>query len=259
MGVGAIHPGDICTILGTTCATNIVTDVIEAGKENSRFEKHILDNMYVDLKPTMSGTTNIDWLFQTVAKDLSYQEVDENLITLPPVPTGVIYHPHLSTAGERSPFYDSNARSSFFGLNNGTDRFSMIKSVYEGIGFSIRDCLEYANVNENSVIYLAGGGAASKAWKQIIADITGLTIVVLEGTEFAAKGSVMGMAVTLGLYETFEDATRSMTHANEVYHPINESVVIYNEFYGLYKTLRNGYTELWAERTKILEKLNRGE
>lgn len=259
MGVGAIHPGDICTILGTTCATNIVTDVIEAGKENSRFEKHILDNMYVDLKPTMSGTTNIDWLFQTVAKDLSYQEVDENLITLPPVPTGVIYHPYLSTAGERSPFYDSNARSSFFGLNNGTDRFSMIKSVYEGIGFSIRDCLEYANVNENSVIYLAGGGAASKAWKQIIADITGLTIVVLEGTEFAAKGSVMGMAVTLGLYETFEDATRSMTHANEVYHPINENAVIYNEFYGLYKTLRNGYTELWAERTKILEKLNRGE
>ena len=259
MGVGAIHNGDICTILGTTCATNIVTNQIEPGKENTRIEKHILDDLYIDLKPTMSGTTNIDWMFKELAEGLNYQEVDDKLIKMKAVPSGVIYHPYLSTAGERSPFYDSNARSSFFGLSMETTKMDMIKAVYEGIAFSIKDCLNFSQITEDSVIYLAGGGAASKAWKQIIADVTNLTVIVLEGTEFAAKGSVMGMAVELGIYETIEDAAREMCHANEMYHPIAENVVSYEAFYELYLTMRLNFTTLWAERTKILKALNKGE
>lgn len=259
MGVGAIHNGDICTILGTTCATNIVTNQIEPGKENTRIEKHILDDLYIDLKPTMSGTTNIDWMFKHLAEGLSYQEVDEQLIEMTAVPSGVIYHPYLSTAGERSPFYDGNARSSFFGLSMETTKMDMIKAVYEGIAFSIKDCLNFSQVTEDSVIYLAGGGAASKAWKQIIADVTNLTVVVLEGTEFAAKGSVMGMAVELGVYQTIEDAAREMCHANEMYQPIPKNVSSYEAFYDLYLSMRLSFTSLWAERSKILKSLDRGE
>ena len=259
MGVGAIHSGDICTILGTTCATNIVIDQIEPGQENTRVEKHILDDLYIDLKPTMSGTTNIDWMFAHLADGLSYGEVDQELIKMPTVPSGVIYHPYLSKAGERSPFYDGNARSSFFGLSMETTKFDMIKAVYEGIAFSIKDCLNFSQISPDSVIYLAGGGAASKAWKQIIADVTNLTVVVSEGTEFAAKGSVMGMAVELGVYATVEDAALKMCHANEIYQPIPENVAAYEPFYQLYLSMRLNFTQLWAERTKILTGLNRGE
>lgn len=259
MGVGAIHKGDICTILGTTCATNIVMDSIEPGKANTRFEKHMIDDLYIDLKPTMSGTTNIDWLFQTIAKGLSFAEVDKQLLSLPASPSGVIYHPYLSTSGERSPFYHSKARSSFFGVNQETKRIDLIKSVYEGIAFSIRDCLQYSEISEESVIFLAGGGAASRAWKQIIANVTHLPVIDLDGSEFAAKGVVMGLAVTLGIFENYEDAAIGMTHANKIYQPEQKMAEEYDAFYELYLYLRKEFVPLWEKRAEILSLVGRGE
>lgn len=259
LGVGAIFAGDICTILGTTCATNIVTDSIEPGQGDSRYEKHIIDNLYIDIKPTMSGTTNIDWMYENIADNLTYDEVDQAILDLKPVPGGVIYHPYISTSGERSPFYDSNARSSFFGLNTESKKMDMVKSIYEGIAFSIKDCLKFSDTNENSTIYLAGGGAASKAWKQIISDVTKLTVVESKGSEFAAKGAVMGLAVTLGIFESFKDASLNMCHAVEMYQPNQENAKEYDKFFELYYELRNNFKDMWKKRNDILLELEREE
>lgn len=259
LGTGSIHNGDITTILGTTVATNIVTNKLEAGKDNTRFEKHILNDLYVQLSPTMSGTTNIDWMYENLAENLSYVEVDKELIEHPPVSTGIIYHPYLSTSGERSPFYNSNARSSFFGINNDSTKIDLIKSVYEGIAFSIRDCLEFTEKNENSVIYLAGGGAASEPWKQIIADVTNLPVIESDGTEFAAKGAVMGMAVHLGIFGDIEDASIAMCHSKQTFYPNKENAKVYDKFYDLYYEMRINFDSLWKKRTDILEEIGRGE
>jgi xylulokinase len=259
LGTGSIHNGDITTILGTTVATNIVTDQLKAGKENTRFEKHILDDLYIQLTPTMSGTTNIDWMYENLAETLSYAEVDNEILNRPPVPTGIIYHPYLNTSGERSPFYDSNARSSFFGVNNESTKMDLIKSVYEGIAFSIRDCLEFSETTEDSVIYLAGGGAASTPWKQIIADVTNVPVIESAGTEFAAKGAVMGMAVELGLFKDIRDAALAMCHSKQTFHPNEENAKVYDKFYDLYYDMRTEFTSLWKKRADILEEMGRGE
>jgi sugar (pentulose or hexulose) kinase len=186
-------------------------------------------------------------------------EVDNEILKRPPVPTGIIYHPYLNTSGERSPFYDGNARTSFFGINNESTKMDLIKAVYEGIAFSIKDCLAFSDTHEESVIYLAGGGAASQPWKQIIADVTNVPVIESEGTEFAAKGAVMGLAMELGLFEDIEDAAIAMCHSKQIFYPNEKHAEIYAKFYELYYDMRMEFSALWKKRADILEEIGRGE
>lgn len=258
MGVGAVNSGEICTILGTTCATNIVTDTITPGKENTRFEKHGVDGLYINLQPTMSGAQNIDWMIENISSTNNFHEIDEQISKMKPVPTGVVYHPYLSTSGERSPFMNTDARSSFFGINTHTKRIDLVKAVYEGIAFSIRDCLEAGGQKEEGTIYLAGGGAKSKAWVQIIADATNREVKVSDGKELAAKGAVIMLAVTLGIYKDYNEAVAAMCRVKEVYKPNPQNAKVYRQFYKLYKDLRLSYDSLWKERYSILQQVGEG-
>lgn len=259
LGVGAIHPGDICTIMGTTVATNIVTDTIDPGKKNTRFEKHGIDGLYINLQPTMSGTTNIDWAYKNISLTKSFGEIDQELGEMPPVSTGVVYHPYLNTAGERSPFFNSNARSSFFGVNAETTRMDLLKSVYEGIAFSIQDCIVSSGAKGDGKIYLAGGGAESNVWAQIIADVTNKEIHISDEKELAAKGAVIMLSVTLGMYDTYDQAIKAMCRSEKVFNPSLENVKIYEEFFKFYIELREDYVPLWNKRNEIMKKVRREE
>lgn len=71
-------------------------------------------------------------------------------------------------SGERAPFYHRYARISFLGISSTTKREHLIRAVYEGITFSIKDCLFETNLKN---VYLIGGGIKSDIWVQIICDV----------------------------------------------------------------------------------------
>ena len=259
LGAGAINNGDTCSILGTTCATMIVSETCEPGKENTRFELHPIDDLYVNLQPTMSGTPNIDWVVDNISDTRVYKEIDEKIKDLDAAPSGVIYHPYLSTAGERSPFYNANARSSFFGMNTHTTRYDLVKAVYEGIAFSIKDCLDATGAGDEGVIYLAGGGAESKVWAQIISDCTGRKVAITNSNEIAAKGVAIMLGVTLGVYESYEDAVAKTCRATATYEPDAKKKEEYNKLFEIYKELRLVYDPLWNKRRAVLKEIGRGD
>ena len=149
---------------------------------------------------------------------------------------------------------NTDARSSFFGINTHTKRLDLVKAVYEGIAFSIRDCLD-AGQKEGGTIYLAGGGAKSKAWVQIIADVINREVRVSDGKEFAEKGAVILLAVTLGIYKDFNEAVAAMCRVKEVYQPNPKNAEIYRQFYELYKNMRLTFEPLWEERYRILKQI----
>lgn len=141
VGLGAVHEKDVCVILGTTCASEIVLrkEDCDFGAENSRYEKHSLGELYVSLQPTLNGTPNIDWMLENIANTKDFNEIDQMIERVPVGCGGVVYHPYISVAGERAPFYHPYARASFFGLSQVTTRETLVRAVYEGITLSIRD------------------------------------------------------------------------------------------------------------------------
>lgn len=255
MGLGAIHEKDVCVILGTTCANEVVLakEKCEFGAVNTRFEKHPLGSLYVELQATLNGTPNIDWMLENIAETKDFEEIDRIVESTPVGCSGVVYHPYISVAGERAPFYHPYARASFFGISQVTTRGDLIRAVYEGITMSIRDCL--GDVDKNSTIYLAGGGANSLVWVQMIADVLGMRVMIPEGTELGAKGIALMIGVSQGLYRDYEDAVEKACTFRHVFEPDPVNTKKYDLLYELYRKVRIHNQEIWDYRHQMNKKI----
>lgn len=255
VGVGAMNENDTCVILGTTCANEIILKKKHCsfGKPFTRYEKHPLGNLYMMLQPTMNGTPNIDWLLENISITKKFSEIDRIIETVPVGSGGIIYHPYINKAGERSPFYHRYARASFFGISSMCKREYLIRAVYEGIAFSIRDCLgeDFRGTN----ICIAGGGAKSDVWLQIIANVLGLEVVVSSCKELGAKGVALMGGVAVGLYQNYEDAKNKACHYKKSFTPNIIKHEQYNLLFKLYKELRLQYDAMWTLRHDITKQM----
>jgi xylulokinase len=104
-----------------------------------------------------------------------------------PVPlNSPLFLPYLS--GERTPHNDPLARGGFMNLAHDTSAASMGYAVLEGVGFALRDALNSVKSSGAmvSTCSLVGGGARSEYWAQLLANILGLELHTLFGSELGA-------------------------------------------------------------------------
>ncbi len=253
VGVNAVNEGEIYSILGTTCCTGVVCDMktTELGKD-LRHVRHPKDGLYINLMPTMAGTPNLDWVLENISDTSDFSEIEKHIKDIPAGSGGIVYHPYITPAGERSPFYNPDARAGFFGLSIHSSRWHMVKAVYEGIAYSIKDCLYDTEGKGN--IYLAGGGSKSNMWSQIIADVTGRTVVLSEGTEFGAKGAAILAGVCVGIYDDINEAAAKLCRVKSSCTPTPANTAIYDELYKIYRASRIANMDLWHQREAIMRK-----
>jgi len=122
---------------------------------------------------------------------------------------GLIFLPYL--LGERSPRWNPNARGAFIGLTMTHGRADMIRAVLEGVALNLRGVLE-AFLDQGATIEairVIGGGARSKLWNQIMANVYGRVILrpaLLE--EATSMGAAIAGGVGVGLFPDFSVVER---------------------------------------------------
>jgi sugar (pentulose or hexulose) kinase len=94
-------------------------------------------------------------------------------------------------------------------------------------------------------IRLAGGGARSDLWCQLIADCTGSRVVIPAGSEFGAKGAALLAGVGLGWFETVPAAARATVSIVRRYEPRPDLKPIYDAVYATYHQLRQDLVPSW--------------
>lgn len=158
---------------------------------------------------------------------------------------GLFFLPYL--AGERTPHADPLARGAFVGLTLKHTRGHMVRAVLEGVTYSLRDCL--AIIEEQGVkvrqIRASGGGAKSKFWRQMQADVLGKTVVSMAADEGPAYGVALLAAVGAGEFKNVEEAcaatvkttgeTKSNAAARKGY---DKAFPLYQQ---LYRSLRDDF------------------
>lgn len=138
---------------------------------------------------TLSAAAALKWWVEDIQKcdfETLLSEIDENSIV-----ENLLFTPYLN--GERTPHNDAEVRAVFTGLSMLTKRSDMTKAVIEGVCFSLLDNLTLIREVGASIdkIYVNGGGAKSKVWCQILADIFGMDIYV----DQFDKGPAYGAAI----------------------------------------------------------------
>lgn len=234
IGAGGLKDGAATAILGTTCMVGVchgkpVFTPPDLGLLFSLPESHWYRAMV-----NVAGTLNLDWALGLVAPDLQddpsrFAKVNAMVDAVPPGANGVTYLPYLSESGIIAPVADPGARAQFAGLHSGHDRADMLRAVYEGVAFAIGDLVELLSVAPGSPITLAGGGSRSAPWVQMIADVTGRSIIVPEDTELGAKGAALLAATALGHFPSAVGASQAAAVGGSCIDPRPRSPDLWNE------------------------------
>jgi xylulokinase len=123
-----------------------------------------------------------------------------------PGANGLIFLPYL--AGERSPIWDSEASAAWIGLRLSHTRADMIRAVFEGTAFGLRQIMNLAVSKwglQPAQMVGVGGGSHSRFWAQIKADILNLEYGTTEFQDASALGAALLGAIAGGYFSGLED------------------------------------------------------
>ena len=149
----------------------------------------------------------------------------------------VFYLPYLM--GERSPHNNPDARAMFIGMSMDTTRADMTQAVLEGVAFGIRDSFEVAKSLGIKIekTKICGGGAKSRLWKKIMANVLGITVQEIESEEGPGYGGAILAAVGCGEFESVEAAADQLVKVVGEVEPDAELTAKYEEKYQQFKKI----------------------
>ncbi len=167
----------------------------------------------------------------------AYEILAREAESVSPGSDGLIFLPYLQ--GERTPHLDAYARGGWIGLTASHDRRHLIRSVLEGVAFSLKDCL--AIIREQGLridqMRATGGGAKSPLWRQIIADVLGTELVLTNASEGPAFGAALLAGVASGVYSSVQEACAQTVHVTQRTVPNAETASSYAQAYETYQAL----------------------
>jgi D-ribulokinase len=123
-------------------------------------------------------------------------------------PASVIAYP-LVSRGERFPFTAPEAEG--FVLGEPTDEIDLYAAMLQGVAFIERLCFDYLDMlgaPTNGDLRLTGGGARSRYWSQIRADILGRQVSIPENAEAALGMAVLAASVGRRVSEVASEMVR---------------------------------------------------
>ena len=164
-----------------------------------------------------------------------------------PACEGLIMLPHLT--GAFSPEYDPYARGVFYGFTLSHNKGHFARSVLESVAFMLRRNLEAiieAGIKVDEV-RATGGGARSRFWRQIKADVCDLPIVSLKHDDTALLGDAMLAAVATGHFSSLFEAAEAMVVPVERMDPTPAHRETYDRAYERYKQLFDALAPLFEQ------------
>jgi len=165
----------------------------------------------------------------------AYSLLDAGASLVPPGAEGLIFLPCLM--GAVTPTWNESARGTFFGFTLAHTRDHFTRAVLEGSAYAVRDITDQMRAIglDLKELRVMGGGAKSRLWNQIKADVTGLPVAVPQITETTALGAALLALVGVGAYATLAEASERLVRIVERFEPQPSAQAIYNESYRLYR------------------------
>lgn len=251
LGALALKEGEAVVTIGTSAAVRMTSTKVIYDEQERLFNYLLTEKIFVSGGATNNGGIVYQWfLKQFYEKNLSKKEIlkkAKDLEKIPPGSEGLLFLPYLT--GERAPLWDADAKGIFFGISSQHTKAHFHRAVLEGILFNIfqiGQALEEA-AGKMERIYANGGLAQMDFMMQMMADIFGKEVFILETEEASAFGAaILGMKA-LNLIDTFEEA-RTMIKIQKTVVPNKEKHSVYQQYFDIFRGL---YPKLKADFDKI--------
>lgn len=163
---------------------------------------------------------------------------------------GLLYFPYLM--GERtlgSPY----ARGAFFGLVPGHGIGSAVRAIMEGVTFELKRTLEIVEGagHDVDVVHHSGGGAHSRLWSQIKADIYQKPVVTFEHTEGGLLGAAALAGAGVGAFDNEVAGIERCLRVSETFTPNPALADRYAHLHGVFKQVHDLLQEPFRQLSKM--------
>ena len=265
VGCGIVSPGIVSVTIGTSGVVFAHSDQMALQPEGKLHSFcHAVPGAWHLMGVTLAAGGSLRWYRDTFATQEIEQARQSNIevydVLLKRVQKinagadGVFFLPYL--AGERTPYPDPGAQGVFFGLSLRHTRDHLLRAVMEGVGYSLRDCLELVKSVGVPItqIRLSGGGARSAVWRQIIADIFNEEVITLNTSDGAPYGAALLAAVGTEKFSSVREACDATIAIGERHSPNPENTKRYEDGYTIYKELYPSLKKSFQQNTQLLTK-----
>jgi len=245
-GSGVVSEGSSYIYLGTSTWMAIASDhpLIDPLKRTFTF-CHFKKGLYFPAGTMQTGGGSYQWFKNTLCRQES-DFAEESSVSVYDILNlrarkveagsgGIIFLPYLM--GERSPLWNPDARGCFIGLSMTHNKDHLTRAVLEGVAFNMKlICDAFAEQGVSTpAVRMIGGGAKSRLWREIFADVMEKPVLKLNFIEEATSvGAAIAGGVGVGIFSSIADADR-LVHVTEEVSPDEGNFSVYRKQYGLFK------------------------
>ena len=257
-GVGCVNDGEVFESAGTSGVLT-VCHARPSGSPLFLNRSHVVPGRWLSHGAMSAAGAAVRWLSDAIFSDAGpcprgpddYAWINGEAAKSVAGAGGVVFLPYL--LGERTPVWDPGARGAWVGMSVGTGRHDLIRAVLESTGYGMRQMLEIEETRgglEVGEVLIVGGGARSRFWTQIKADITGKRYRRAGEVQSASRGAAALAAVGLGAHDDVWAASDAMVSPeSELVEPTTDPAVreIYDRRYLVFKSLYPALKQLFGE------------
>lgn len=252
LGSGANQPGVAALTIGTSGAVRVASSKPLYNFKAMTFNYILDEKTYICGGAINNGGLVLNWLLEkfmsikTVSAE-SYQQVFDLVKTVSAGSNGLLFLPYLT--GERTPLWDSNSCGVFFGIKTNHTQSHFLRAALEGVCYAIRSVLDAVLQSAEIVqeIRVSGGFTASEVWLQLMADITGKKLIVVQAEDASAIGAAY-LAIQTGKFLGFG---LKVSSTQKTILPDPEKHILYTKYYALFGPLSQNLEKSMSQLAAI--------
>lgn len=254
-GTGVNEKGMICDVSGTVTSVRMCWDEPFNDPKGRIFCQYFSPSKdyFVGGSNNLGGGL-VEWAKQCFYRNQEhpYEIMEKEARASVPALNGIVFLPHL--LGARAPSWNSDARGVFFGIERHHSRGDLMRSLFESIGFSIREFVDiFREVGKEIKLVTASGGLARISLvNELKANITQLPYHVMDEFESTCLGAAIIALVASGHYKSYAEACQCIVRTKQIFLPSIKHRGYYDDMYGLYKDVGAASEELFSKRLKLL-------
>jgi xylulokinase len=247
LGAGVVEPGKAMYATGTSEAiTPVFPKAVfsdELMKNNICTYEYTLDGMYTTVAFSLTGGNILRWFRdqwgQMEVEEAVRRGIDAYELLLAKIgstPTKLLLLPYFTPSG--TPYFDTETAGALFGLRLSTKREEVLRALLEGVALEMRLNLEILGRSGISIgeLRAIGGGAKSRAWVQLKADVLNKPITTVQVTEAACFAGAM-FACSARTGEPAASVAKRWVKTGSVLEPNPENAAAYDEKFASYVKL----------------------
>lgn len=240
-GGNAIKPGVGALTIGTSGAVRVGSTKPVYNYAAMTFNYLLDTHTYICGGAVNNGGAAVDWLLKNFLKQEritadSYDTLFAAIDSVKAGSEGLVFLPYLYA--ERAPVWDAKSSGAFININARHKQQHFLRAGLEGICYALHDVLnavESSSGERVDQLVISGGFISSAVWVQVLADITGKQLVLLQGEDLSAVGAIYLAMRAVG--EDVQPILDAGLKSSTIVRPDMDNYATYSSIFPVYKKL----------------------